>query len=161
MLTRRTLRRHFLLRPDAEVGQIDLYLFAVLAKKYQIRVHSLAVLSNHKHDMVTDVLGQRPKFVAELHRLVALCVKSLRKWDGPLWGIEETSVVDLETPEAIVTELGYIMTQPTTAGIVRRPEQWPGVCTTVDDLGRRVYRIALPGSSTRTAPADPTSPNSR
>ena len=40
-----------------------------------------------------------PRFLAELHRLVALGVKVLRKWEGPVWDHERPSVVQHARPK--------------------------------------------------------------
>lgn len=82
MVTRRTLRRTHLLRPDAAFNQLYRYCLAVLAARYGILVHAVVVMSTHEHLVLTDSRGQLPRFLQELHRLVALGVKVLRKWEG-------------------------------------------------------------------------------
>lgn len=144
LLTRRTTRRHHLFRPDPKITNLYLYTFGVLARKYGIEVHALALMSTHKHDVITDHQGLRPKFVAELHRVVALGTKILRNWEGSVWDERETSVVELKTPQAVINKIAYTITNPVAAGAVKRPEQWPGVCSTTDEQGERVYRVRRP-----------------
>jgi putative transposase len=136
MVTRRTLRRTQLLRPDPAVNELFVYCLAVLAQRFDIRVHAALLMSTHEHLIVTDVHGQLPRFLQELHRLLALGIKVLRKWEGAVWDHEKTSVVELRTPAAIIEKLAYVMANPVAAGLVRRASQWPGVTVQPDQLGR-------------------------
>jgi len=136
MVTRRTLRRTHLLRPDPALNELFIYCLAVLAQRFDIRVHAVVVMSTHEHLIVTDVHGQLPRFLQELHRLLALGIKLLRKWEGAVWDHEKTSVVELRTPAAIIEKLAYVMVNPVAAGLVRRASQWPGVTVQPDQLGR-------------------------
>jgi len=124
--------------------QIFLYCLAVAADRYDMLVHLAVLMSTHEHLTVTDVLGQLPAFLQYFHRLVALSTKALRKWEGPVWDHEKPSVVELLTPYAVVDQIAYAITNPVAAGLVRRSEEWPGVTTRVDELGRAVWRIERP-----------------
>jgi putative transposase len=144
LITRRTLRRTHLLRPDRELNQLYLYILAVVANRYAIRVHAVVLMSTHEHLIVTDTRGCLPNFLRELHRLVALAVKALRKWEGAVWDHERPSVVELRTPEAIVEKLAYIMANPVAAGLVRAAKDWPGIQTLPEELGEKTFEIARP-----------------
>src|SRR4051812_19453191 len=91
MVTRRTLRRTHLFRPDKQLNQLFVYCLAVLAERHSILVHAAVLLSTHEHLVLTDLLGQLPCFLQELHRAMALGVKVLRKWEGAVWDHEKTS----------------------------------------------------------------------
>jgi hypothetical protein len=134
LITRRTLRRTFLLRPDAALNQIVLYLVAFFAHKFSMQVSAIQVLADHYHLVLTDVLGQLPDFLRELHRLVALCVKVLRKWEGPVWEPCEPSTVALLTPLAAAQEMVYTWLNVVRAGLVQEAREWPGVTTRLDDV---------------------------
>jgi hypothetical protein len=144
MVTRRTLRRTHLLRPDPEVRALFTYCLAVLAPKLGILVHAVVVMSTHEHMILTDTRGQLPQFLRDFHRLVALGVKVLRKWDGAVWDHEKTSVVELLTDEAVIEKLAYVMANPVAAGLVQRAHQWPGITTSPEQLGRSVWTAARP-----------------
>ena len=60
MVTRRTLRRTQLLRPDAELNQLYLYCLAVMAQRHAIEMHALVPMSTHEHLIVTDTQGRLP-----------------------------------------------------------------------------------------------------
>jgi putative transposase len=144
MITRRTLRRTHLLRPDKQLTNLFLYALAVLSARHGIEVHAAVLMSTHEHLIVTDTRGELPCFLRDLHRIVALGVKALRKWEGPVWDHEKTSVVELCTPHAIVQKLAYVMANPVAAGLVQRSAHWPGVNTQPAELGLRTWQATRP-----------------
>lgn len=144
MITRRTLRRTHLLRPDGELNNLFLYCLALTADRYGIAVHAAVAMSTHEHLVVTDTRGQLPHFLHEFHRLLALSIKVLRKWEGAVWDHEKTSVVELRTPQAVVEKIAYVIANPVAAGLVHRAAQWPGVTTTPSQLGRTTWSARKP-----------------
>jgi hypothetical protein len=73
-----------------------------------------------------------------------LGTKILRKWEGPTWDAEQTSVVRLLTEQAVVEKLAYVMANPVQAGLVRRARDWPGVTVVPQELGRRTWTLNRP-----------------
>ena len=118
MITRRTLRRHHLFRPDSAIRQLYLYTLALCARRFGILVHAVTLMSTHEHLIVTDPQGRYPDFLRRLHRLVSLGTKVLRKWEGPTWDHEPSSVVRLLTEQAVIEKLAYVMANPVKAGLV-------------------------------------------
>ncbi|WP_437303097.1 transposase [Sorangium sp. So ce388] len=146
LITRRVLRRHLLLRPDTAMNQLLVYALAVSARRYGVEVHAVCAMSTHLHLVVTDVQGVLPRFLQFFHRLVALGTKVLRKWDGPVWDHEPTSVVRLLTRAAVVEKIAYVLANPVAAGLVRNAKQWPGIKVDVDELGRGVLHATRPSA---------------
>jgi REP element-mobilizing transposase RayT len=144
MITRRTLRRHHLFRPDSAIRQLYLYTLGLCAKPFGILVHAVTLMSTHEHLIVTDTQGRFPDFLRRLHRLVSLGTKVLRKWEGPTWDHEQTSVVRLLTEQAIVEKLAYVMANPVQAGLVRHARDWPGITVLPQELGRRTWTLKRP-----------------
>ena len=144
LITRRTLHRHHLFRPDSAIRQLYLYTLAVCAKQFGILVHAVTLMSTHEHLIVTDTKGRFPLFLRELHRLVSLGTKVLRKWGGPTWDPEQTSVVRLLTDLAIVEKLAYVMANPVQTGLVRHARRWPGITVLPQELGRRTWTLNRP-----------------
>ena len=144
MTTRRTLRRTFLFRPDPKLIQFYLYCLAVYAERYAIEVHAVVLMSTHEHLIVTDNRRRLPDFFRDLHRVVALGTKILRRWEGTVWDSEPTSRVALCTPKAIIEKLAYIMANPVEAGLVDRAQDWPGVIVLPDDLGTKTWTVERP-----------------
>ncbi len=146
LITRRVLRRHFLLRPDAAINQLLVYVLAVSARRYGVEVHALCAMSTHLHLVVTDVQGVLPRFLQFFHRIVALGTKVLRTWEGPVWDHEATSVVRLLTHAAVVEKIAYVLANPVAAGLVQHAREWPGVTVDVGELGRGVLHAARPSA---------------
>ena len=144
MITRRTLRRHHLFRPDSAIRQLYLYALALGARQFGILVHAVTLMSTHEHLIVTDPQGRYPEFLRRLHRLVSLGTKVLRKWEGPTWDPEQTSVVRLLTEQAVIEKLAYVMANPVKAGLVRHARDWPGITVLPHELGRRVWTPKRP-----------------
>ena len=142
LITRRVLRRHLLFRPDAAITQLLVYALAVSARRYGIEVHALCAMSTHLHLVVTDVQGVLPRFLQFFHRIVALGTKVLRKWEGPVWDHEATSVVRLLTHAAVVEKIAYVLANPVAAGLVRHAREWPGAKVDVGEIGRGVLHAA-------------------
>jgi putative transposase len=144
MVTRRCLRRTKLLRPDAALNQLYTYCLAVMAARHGVAVHAVVVMSTHEHLILTDTRGRLPLFLRELHRLIALGVKVLRRWEGAVWDHERPSVVHLRTQQAVIEKLAYVMANPVTAGLVAQAEAWPGVRVGPKDLGTARLQAARP-----------------
>ncbi|MCG8556200.1 MAG: transposase, partial [Proteobacteria bacterium] len=49
MVTRRTLRRTHLFRPDPELTELYRYCLAVSAQRHGIRLHAAILMSSHHH----------------------------------------------------------------------------------------------------------------
>ncbi|MDH4283393.1 MAG: transposase, partial [Myxococcales bacterium] len=126
MVTRRTLRRHHLFRPDPAIRQLYLYTLAVCAREFGVLVHGVTLMSTHEHLVLTDAQGRLPDFLRRLHRLVSLGTKVLRKWEGPTWDHERSSVVRLLTEQAMIEKLAYVAANPVKAGLVNSAKDWPG-----------------------------------
>jgi REP element-mobilizing transposase RayT len=144
MITRRTLRRHHLFRPDPAIRQLYLYTLALCARQFDVIVHAVVLMSTHEHLILTDTKGRLPDFLHRLHRLVALGTKALRKWEGPIWDHERPSVVRLLTEQAVLEKLAYVMANPVKAGLVRRACQWPGIMVLPQELGRTTWTLRRP-----------------
>jgi len=146
LITRRTLRRHLLFRPDAAITQLLVYALAVSTSRFGLQVHALCAMSTHLHLVVTDVQGVLPRFLQFFHRIVALGTKVLRKWEGPVWDHEATSVVRLLTQGAVVEKIAYVLANPVAAGLVRHASEWPGAKMSAGEIGRGELRANRPSA---------------
>jgi putative transposase len=147
MITRRTVCRFFLLRPDEErrAQRLFLYLLAVAAETHGVRVHAFIQMSTHYHLVVTDERGVLPDFMRDLNRWLAHTFKCLRGgWEGALWDSQQCSVVDLETNDAVLKETAYVVCNGAEAGIEPRPEDHPGAVSAPSDIGRREIVVSRP-----------------
>jgi putative transposase len=135
LVTRRCIGRRFLLRPDAEFNRLFVYCLARAADQHGIEVHALGVMSNHYHLVVTDIRGVLPDFMMSLNRSLAMSIKRLRDWDEVVWEPNiPYSAVELGGPSEILDKVAYTLLNPVSAGLVRTPERWPGVLSTLEQL---------------------------
>jgi putative transposase len=129
LVTRRCSQRQMMLRPSAETNQVFLYCLAVAAERTGIELHAFVVMSNHWHAVLTDPQARLPEFLQMLHRLVASCMNTSLGRTENFWAAEHANVVALERADDVLDKIAYIITNPTAAGLVRSPDEWPGVIT--------------------------------
>jgi len=109
------------------MNAIFLYCLAVAAEKTGVLVHGFAVLSNHYHAVVTDVVGNVPEFMAHLHKLVSKCVNaSIGRWEN-VWAVEQPSLVKLQDDEDVLRKSIYTLLNPVSSMLVSSADQWPGL----------------------------------
>lgn len=145
-VTRRTTRRHFLLRPDADrrLQRLYWYATAVTAAETGIELHAVQMLSTHIHEVLTDVHGELPRFLQQRNRLLANAIKCHRGWPEEVFARAPANCVALYGAAAVEKEIGYTLANCVEAGLVDRPEDWPGVTISREGLGRAVIRVARP-----------------
>jgi putative transposase len=130
LLTRRCTQRQFLLKPSRRTNQLVRYCLAVAAGKSGVLLHAVCFMSNHWHGVVTDPFARLPEFLEHFHRLLAKAQNaSLGRWEN-LWSSDKTSVVLLVSDDDVLEKMAYTIANPTAAGLVRSPREWPGVVTT-------------------------------
>ena len=123
MITRRTTRRHFLLRPDRDgtAQQIYWYTTAILAKKFGVELHAVQVLSTHMHEVLTDVHGNLPAFLRERNRALANALKCHRKWPEEVFQRAAANCVELLGEDSVMKQIAYTIANCVDAGLVRSP----------------------------------------
>ena len=127
MITRRCYQRTFRLRPSETTNQTYLYCLAWAAAKTGVIIHAACVMSNHHHIVLTDVRGTLPDFLRELHRTVAKALNAAQgEWEN-LWSAESYHALELGADEDVIDKVAYLAANPTEAGLVETPEEWPGV----------------------------------
>jgi REP element-mobilizing transposase RayT len=127
LVTRRCSQRQFLLKPSQRTNQLVRYCLADAARHTGVQLHAVCFMSNHWHGVVTDPQARLPEFLERFHRLFARAQNaSLGRWEN-LWSSDKPSVVRLVSDEDILEKMAYVIANPTAAGLVRAPSQWPGV----------------------------------
>lgn len=133
-ITRRCSERRYFLRPQPATRSVFGYLLAVAAGRYDVEPHCAVVMGNHYHAVVTDWSGKLPRFVAWLHRLVAVAMNVfLGRWEA-FWSSEKPNFVRLETPADTLDKMVYVLTNAVAAGLVPRASEWPGFATDPAEL---------------------------
>ena len=125
--TRRVHKRQLLLRPSARLNQAILYIVAVLARRYGIRLHAFCVMGNHTHDVATDPFGRIVEFQRDCHAMMARVINSMHGDFESLWSREPTGRIECLEPGDALDKIGYTMANPVSAGLVAHGHNWPGV----------------------------------
>ena len=127
LVTRRCAQRQFLLQPSRRTNQLVQYCLADAARHTGVLLHAVCFMSNHWHGVVTDPLARLPEFLERFHRLFARAQNAaLGRWEN-LWSSDKPSVVALTSDEDVLEKMAYTLANPTAAGLVRTPGEWPGV----------------------------------
>lgn len=144
LITRRCLQRCFLLRPDPMVNRIIEFCIAYAAERTGVEVHAYCAESNHLHLVVTDPQGRVSEFAQWLHRHVALCLNSYFERQGVVWEPGRFRPVLLAQPEDTLSKIVYTLLNPVKDGLVPCGDEWPGVRSRVEELGRLERVIERP-----------------
>ncbi len=127
LVTRRCAQRQFLLKPSRRTNQLIRYCLADAARQTGVLLHAVCFMSNHWHGVVTDPFARLPEFLERFHRLFARAQNaSLGRWEN-LWSSDKPSVVTLVSDEDVLEKMAYTLANPSAAGLVRAPREWPGV----------------------------------
>lgn len=144
LITRRCSERRFFLRPSKVTNAIFLYVLAIAARRFRVRVHALCVLSNHVHLVVTDLEARLPEFAQFLWALVARATNAtLGRWEA-FWAPGSYSAVRLESPQDVISKIAYVLANPVAANLVERGGDWPGLRTAPEQLGTIGLKAARP-----------------
>jgi len=142
-LARRTLEQRRRLAPSPEVNELLNYLLlhACQRNAEQVEVTAYCALSNHHHLLVTDLEGGAESQVSDLcrdlHATIAKSLNHRHDRSGVVWDPARSfSQVEVHGFEAEVQQWVYVAGQAVAAGLVERPEDWPGICWLPEDVGR-------------------------
>ncbi|MCU0690998.1 MAG: hypothetical protein MUF54_06305 [Polyangiaceae bacterium] len=126
-VSRRTCRGMFRLHPGSRTNRILLYCLAYAAERTGVQIHAYIAMSSYHHIIGTDPLGKLPVFLHLLHMLTAKALNASQgQWEN-LWAPEHTCVVRLAEVQDILGKIAYVGADSVNAGLVRHPDDWPGV----------------------------------
>lgn len=144
-ICRRVEGRRFLLRPDAVLTSLFIWVLAVTAAQFGVLVHVAVCMSSHFHLVVTVPNEDVSDFMHRLDLRLAKALQVLRKYvSGVVWEPGGLSIVELQTTEAVVEQIAYAIVNPVKAGLVFDAADWPGVTAKAADIGRRVLSACRP-----------------
>ncbi|MFL5299034.1 MAG: transposase [Anaeromyxobacteraceae bacterium] len=145
LVTRRCAQRQFLLQPsNRTTNPVFMYLLAVAARRYDIRVHAFCVMSNHFHLILTDPHARLPAFHQFLDALVARALNAaLGRWEA-FWAPNSYSAVRLVSGEDVVEKTAYVLANPVAAGLVGTGSVWPGLWSPPEVIGNDALVVARP-----------------
>jgi hypothetical protein len=104
-----------------------MYCLAYAAARTGIWIFAYIAMSNHHHIVLYDPGGKLPVFLHLLHMFAAKALNASQgQWEN-LWAAEHTSVVRLASTQDTLAKIAYVAANPVNAGLVRHPDDWPGV----------------------------------
>ena len=128
----------------------------VRTREDRVVLHAACFMSNHHHLVVSDPMGLLPDFLRELHRLTAKAMNALQGQRENLWSAEPCSAVRLADDQDVVDKIAYVAANPVAAGLVQKPEDWPGLSMWIA-WGRDNYTTSRLFSGRRGMPGKPCS----
>ena len=126
-ITRRCTQRQFWLKPTPRNIEIFGYCLAVAAGKFGVQIHSVCVMSNQYHMIVTDPENHVAEFYGWLHKYVAKAINVSCGRLENLWSSEKTSVIPLRSEKDVLDKTVYTLANPVQAHLVALGKNWPGI----------------------------------
>ncbi len=126
MVTRRTLLRTFLLRPNEAINRMFEYCLAESAARFGIDLIAWCAMSNHYHAIIYDPDGRVPAFIERLHMMMAKALNRIHRRSESVWSREQTCLTRLVTLDDVFDKVVYVLTNPAAADLVDDIVHWPG-----------------------------------
>ena len=127
LITTRCHQARFFLRPDTNLNLAVLEWLTRAQHQFpKLRILAVCVLSNHLHLVVHDQASQLAAWASYFLGNLARAVNRLRERSGACFE-RRYSAEPILDDEALVDRLVYTVTNPVTAGLCSRTDQWPGV----------------------------------
>lgn len=130
--------------PHPGVNRIVNYVLLLCCSRNagDLDVTAYCALSNHHHLLLTDRSRGGPDskisdFFRDLHATIGKALNREHKVSGAVWDPTRSfHGVEIHGFEAEVAQWVYVAGQAVAAGLVARPEDWPGVHWLPEDIGR-------------------------
>ena len=127
-VTTRTFQGRYLLTPSPEVNRTILGVVGRAQRRTEIDLCGFTFLSNHCHILALPKSAkQLSDFMGYVNGNIARKVGRIHDWRGKLWERRYQHIVVSDEPEAQIGRLKYLLSQGVKEGLVRNPEDWPGV----------------------------------
>lgn len=130
------MQERFLLRPGAAERDVVLGVIGRGLTIYaEVMLHAFVYLSNHMHMLLSSKNpAQLAPFIGFVNGFVARRIGRLHGWAGPFWATR-ARVIPVLDDDSAEGRLRYILAHGVKEGLVSRPEDWPGACSTPALLG--------------------------
>ena len=127
-VTCKTLHGRLLLRPSKVLNDLVLGVVGRALSLYPgVLLHLFVVLSNHMH-LILTVPDSRTLslFMCYINSNIAREVGRLHCWREKFWGRRYRAIAILDD-QALLDRVAYVLSHGCKEGLVRRPEDWPGI----------------------------------
>jgi REP element-mobilizing transposase RayT len=131
------------------VKQIYEYVTGVVSLRTGVRMVAWCVMSNHIHELLFDPQGRLPEFLQDRNLYLAKAVNAHFGLAGSVFDRGGASKQFQEDANALADSIAYILANPVDAGLVRKPSQWPGTISSVEELEPHTKKIKRPDAYLR------------
>ena len=128
VVTMRCFQSRFLLRPGERVNALIKGVIARAQLLYGMAIHDLVVMSNHVHlYLCPRDHEQLEAFQRHIGSNLSKEIGAEISWEGGIFHGRYSSVPVTDEEKAQVERLAYLLAHGVKEGLVRRPQDWPGV----------------------------------
>ena len=105
------------------------YTLGVSLDRNDQQLHAGLAMSNHLHNVLTDVLAKLPGFKNVFHSFLARGINAKRGRSEAFWSSDDACDVEQLTDEQTLKDIVYTYTNPVEAGLVKWAKHWAGFST--------------------------------
>ena len=126
--TSKTVQGRFLLRPSRAVNATLKGVIARAQVRTDMKIVAAVALSNHVHFLLRpDSTLQLKEFMEYFMSNSARKIGRLHGWHGALWAKRYKPIIVSDEEAAQIARLKYLLSHGAKEGLVRKPDQWPGL----------------------------------
>ena len=134
--TVRCLQGRLFLSPSPRTNEVLGGVLARAVRYFGVELFAFAFPSNHLHLLLRAPRGNLPQFMQYLLSNISKKVGALVNWRGSFWERRYSAEPVLDE-DAVLERLRYILSHGVKEGLVRSPDEWPGLSCLPDLQGRR------------------------
>lgn len=133
-----------MLTPSKELNLLLLYVAAVCAERYGVKLFFVMGMAHHYHLIAQDPRGRICDFCRDLDATLARSLNSKYGRHEALWSSQGVSRVEIHTEQDLMEKLVYLGLNPMTAHLVEKLEDWPGVWTRSEEILQGEVKLERP-----------------
>ena len=127
-VTCRSIQGRFLLKPSPALNELVVGILGRAQELYPVDICGLVFTSNHYH-LLLRVQDAKclSRFMNHVNSNIAREAGKLAQWREKFWSRRYQHIVITEEEAAQVGRLKYLLSHGAKEGLVKRPQDWPGV----------------------------------
>ncbi len=127
-VTCRSIQGRFLLKPSPVLNELIAGVLGRAQELYPVDICGLIYTSNHYHMLLRVPDAERmSRFVGYVNTNIAKEAGKLAQWREKFWSRRYQHIVVTEEEPAQVARMKYLLSHGAKEGLVKRPQDWPGV----------------------------------
>ncbi|HKI04671.1 MAG TPA: transposase, partial [Thermoanaerobaculia bacterium] len=127
-VTCRTVHGRYLLCPSRNLNEIVVGILARAKRMFEMKICSLIFTSNHYHMMLwVQDAEQLANFMGYVNSNLAREAGRLVQWKEKFWSRRYRAIVISDEEGAQMERMKYVLSHGAKEGLVRIPEDWPGI----------------------------------